>query len=138
MDVTDLHVGALTGEAAGAQGGKTPLVGQLSQRVGLVHELAQGAGAEELLDGGGDGTDVDEALGGDHVQVLDGHALPDDPLHPAEADAELVLQQLAHAAHAAVAKVVNVVPVSYTHLRSAAPGRPELFGRSFPRRLYLS
>src|SRR5699024_10216843 len=66
-------------------------------------------GAEELLDDGGDGPDVDEALGGDGVQVLDGHALPDDPLQPGEAHAELVLQQLAHAAQAAVAQVVDVV-----------------------------
>ena len=27
MDVADLHAGTLAGEAAGAQGGKTPLVG---------------------------------------------------------------------------------------------------------------
>ena len=111
VDVADLHAGAVAGQAAGAQGGQTPLVGQLRQGVGLIHELAQGAGAEELLDGGGDGADVDEALGGDHIQVLDGHALPDHPLHPGEADAELVLQQLAHAAQAAVAQVVDVIRV---------------------------
>ncbi|CAN3976511.1 5-deoxy-glucuronate isomerase, partial [Dysosmobacter welbionis] len=117
MDVADLHAGTLAGEAAGAQGGKTPLVGQLRQGVGLIHELAQGAGAEELLDGGSDGADVDEALGGDHIQVLDGHALPDYPLHPGKADAELVLQQLAHAAQAAVAQVVDVI------LHGDAPGQ---------------
>ena len=109
VDITDVEGGAVTGQTAGAQGGHTALVGQLGQGVGLVHELAQGGGAEELLDGGGDGPDVDEGLGGDDVQVLDGHALPDDPLHAAEADAELVLEQLAHAAQAAVAQVVDVV-----------------------------
>ena len=92
-------------------------MGQLRQGVGLVHELAQGAGAEELLDGGGDGPDVDEALGGDDVHVLDGHALPDDPLHAGKADAELVLQQLAHAAQAAVAQIVDFV------LHGDAPGQ---------------
>ncbi len=109
VDVADLHVGALTGKAAGAQRGKTALVGQLGQRVGLIHELAQGAGAEELLDGGGDRADVDEALGRDHVQVLNGHALPDHTLHAGKADAELVLQQFAHAAQAAVAQMVDIV-----------------------------
>ena len=84
-------------------------MGQLRQGVRLVHELAQGAGAEELLDGGGDRADIDEALGRDNVHVLDGHALPDDPLHTGKADAELVLKQLAHAAQAAVAQVVDVV-----------------------------
>ena len=109
VDVADLHVGALTAQTAGAQGGQTPLVGQLGQGVGLVHELAQGAGAEELLDGRGDRPDVDQALGRDDIQILDGHALTDDALHAAESDAELVLQQLAHAAQAAVAQVVDIV-----------------------------
>ena len=84
-------------------------MGQLRQGVGLVHELGQGAGAEELLDGGGDRPDVDQGLGGDNIQVLDGHPLPDHPLHAGEADAELILQQLAHAAQTAVAQVVDVV-----------------------------
>ncbi len=43
------------------------------------------------------------------VQILHGHALADDALHTGEADAELVLQQLAHAAQAAVAQMVDVV-----------------------------
>ena len=111
MHVTDLHVGTLTGQAAGAQSGQTPLVGQLRQGVGLIHELAQGAGAEELLDGRRNGPDVDEALGRDDIQILNGHALPDDTLHAAKADAELVLQQLAHAAQAAVAQMVDIILV---------------------------
>ena len=111
MHVTDLHVGTLTGQTAGSQSGQTPLVGQLRQGVGLIHELAQGAGAEELLDGGSDGPDVDEALGRDDIQILNGHALPDDTLHAAKADAELVLQQLAHAAQAAVAQMVDIILV---------------------------
>ena len=109
MDVADVEGGTVTGQAAGAQGGQTALVGQLSQRVGLIHELRQRAGAEELLDGGGDRPDVDEGLGGDHVQVLGGHTLPDDTLHAGEADAELVLNQLAHAAQTAVAQMVDVI-----------------------------
>ena len=109
VDVTDVEVGPLPGKAAGAQGGHAPLVGQLRQGVGLVHELAQGAGAEELLDGRGDGPDVDQALGGDNVQVLEGHPLPDHALHPGKADTELVLQQLAHTADAAVAQMIDVI-----------------------------
>ena len=42
-------------------------------------------------------------------EILNGHALADDALQAGEADAELVLQQLAHAAQAAVAEVVDVV-----------------------------
>ena len=109
VDVPDLHVGPLPGEAAGTQGGEAAFMRQLRQGVCLVHKLAQRAGAEELLDGGGDRTDIDQALRGDNVHVLNGHALPDDPLHAGKADAELILQQLAHTAQAAVPQVVDVV-----------------------------
>ena len=77
--------------------------------VGLVHELRQLRGAVELLDGGHDRADVDEALRGDVICILAGHALADNTLHAAHADAELVLHELAHGADAAVAKVVDVV-----------------------------
>ena len=41
--------------------------------------------------------------------LVNGHLLLDGALHAHEADAELVLEQLAHRAHAAVAEVVDVV-----------------------------
>ena len=41
--------------------------------------------------------------------LVDRHLLLDGPLHPDEADAELVLEELAHAADATVAEVVDVV-----------------------------
>ena len=107
--VAHVEAGALAAQAAGAQGGDAALVGQLGQGVGLVHELAQGGGTEELLDGRRHRADVHQTLWSHNVQVLEGHALADDPLHAGEADAELVLQQLAHGAHPAVAQVVDVV-----------------------------
>src|SRR5699024_4660736 len=109
VHIPDIEGGAVTTQAAGAQGGQAAPAGEIGQGGGPVHELAQGAGAEELLDGGGHRPDVDEGLRADDIQVLDGHPLPDDPLHAGKADAELVLQQLAHAAQAAVAQVVDVV-----------------------------
>ena len=109
VDVAHVEGGAVTAQTAGAQGGQAALVGQLRQGIGLVHELGQGGGAEELLNGGGDGPDVDEGLGRHNVQILNGHPFPDHPLHAGEADAELVLQQLAHAAQASVAQVVDIV-----------------------------
>ena len=117
VDVTNGggHVGApggaalVTSKAARAERGQTALVGEARQRVGLVHELRQLRGAKELLDGRDDGTVVDERLGRDVVRVLRGHVLADDALHAAHADAELVLDKLAHGADATVAKVVDVV-----------------------------
>ena len=82
---------------------------QARQRVVLVHELAELAGPEELLHRGHDRADVDERLGRDRFHVLGGHALAHDPLHPGQADADLVLDQLAHRTDAAVGEVVLVV-----------------------------
>ena len=109
VHVSHFHVRALAGKAAGAQSGQTALVRQLSERVRLVHELGQRARSEELLDRRGDGADVDEALRGDDVEILDRHALANDALHTGKTDAELILQQLAHAAQTAVAEVVDIV-----------------------------
>jgi hypothetical protein len=109
VDVTDLHAGAVTGETTRAERGQAALVGQTRERVVLVHELRQLAGAEELLDGGDDGPDVDQGLRRDGLDVLRGHALADDALHAGQAGADLVLDQLAHVAQTAVAEVVDVI-----------------------------
>ena len=84
-------------------------MGEARQRVDLVHELRQLRGAEELLDGRDDRADVHQRGGRDGLDVLGGHALAHHALHAAEADAHLVLDQLADAADAAVGEVVLVV-----------------------------
>ena len=109
VDVAHLEAGPLAGEAAGAEGRQAAPVGEARQRVDLVHELRQLAGAEELLDGGDHRPDVDERLGRDGLDVLGGHALADDPLHAGQADADLVLDQLADRPDAPVGEVVLVV-----------------------------
>ena len=86
-------------------------MGEPGERVGLVHELAELAGAEELLDRRDHGPDVDERLRRDRLDVLGGHALAHDTLHAGQPDAHLVLDELADRAHAAVAEVVDVVGV---------------------------
>ncbi len=109
VHVPDFEPGALPGQAARAHGREPALVGEAGQRVGLVHELRQLAGAEELLYGRHHGPDVDQRLGRDRLDVLGRHALPDDPLHTGQADPHLVLDQLAHRADAPVGEVVLVV-----------------------------
>ena len=84
-------------------------MGEARQRVDLVHELAELAGAEELLDRRHDRADVDQRLRRDGLDVLRRHALADDPLHAGQADADLVLDQLADGADAPVGEVVLVV-----------------------------
>ena len=107
--VSNLEGCTVTGQTAGTEGGHTALVRQLSQRVVLVHELRKRRGTEELLDGSSYRADVDQGLRRNNVEVLNGHALADNALHAGEADAELVLQQLAYAAQTAVAQMVDIV-----------------------------
>ena len=109
VDVADVEAGALAAQATGAQRRQAALAGQLGQRVGLVHELAELAAAEELLHRRHDGADVDEGVRRGLLGLLDRHALADDPLHAEQTDAERVLDQLADGADAAVAEVVDVV-----------------------------
>src|SRR5262245_5566129 len=112
MDVADLETGPLPGQTARAERGQPPLVGQACQRVGLVHELGQLGGAEELLDRRHHRTNVDQGLRCDRLDVLSGHPLADDALHPGKAGADLVLDELADGAQAAVAEVVDVVDLN--------------------------
>src|SRR5215204_6536637 len=109
VHVADLHAGPLTRQTARAQRRQAALVGQARERVGLVHELRQLAGAEELLDGGDDRPDVDQGLRRDRLDVLGRHPLADHALHAGEADPDLVLDQLTDGAQATVAEVVDVV-----------------------------
>ena len=109
MHVTDLEAGAVTGQTTGAERRQPALVGQTGQRVGLVHELRQLRGAEELLDRRDDGTDVDQGLRRDRLDVLGRHPLADDALHAGQAHADLVLDQLADRTQTTVAEVVDVV-----------------------------
>ncbi len=82
---------------------------QPGQRVGLVHELRELAGAEELLDRRHHRPDVDQGLRRDRLDVLGRHPLADDALHPGQAQANLVLDQLADGTQPPVAEVVDVV-----------------------------
>ena len=58
--VSNLEGCTVTGQTAGTEGGHTALVGQLSQRVVLIHELRKRRRTEELLNGCGYRTDVDQ------------------------------------------------------------------------------
>ncbi len=119
VHVANLEPGALAGQAARPQGRQPPLVGHLGKRVGLVHELGQLAAAEELLDRRHHRLGVDQVVRHRRGHFLvDGHLLLDRPFHAHQADAELVLQQLADAAHAPVAQVVDVVQLRRCRLRS--------------------
>ena len=112
VHVAHFEAGALAGQTARSKRRKTTLVGDLRQRVGLVHELRELRGAEELAHGGGRRLGVDQVLRHDRVDLDRGHALLDRALHAQQADAVLVLHQLADRTHAAVAEIVDVVDLA--------------------------
>ena len=112
MHVAHLEASALAGQAARSQSRKAPLMRYFRQRIRLVHELRQLRGAEELAHGGGGGLRVDEVLRHDRVDLDGGHALLDGTLHAEQANAILVLHQLAYRADAAVAEMVDIVDVA--------------------------
>ena len=109
VNVSNLEAGTLTGETTRTERRQTTTVGEPGERVGLVHELAQLACAEELLDRCGDRANVDQALRRDRIRILGSHPLADDPLQSGETHPNLVLNQLANRADAAIAEMIDVV-----------------------------
>ncbi len=109
VHVADLEARAVAGEAARSEGGEASLVGQLGQRIRLIHELAQLARPEERLDHRADGAGVHEVVRGDVLRVLQAHPLANDARHAGETDVELIGEELAHRTHPAVAEMVDVV-----------------------------
>ena len=112
MYVSDLESGTLSGKAAGAQRGKSSLMCQLCQRVGLVHELGQLGTSEEFLDRCCDRTDIHQALRCDFGDILCRHTLLDGTFHSGQTDTDLVLQQFADCTQSSVAQMVDVIGVA--------------------------
>ena len=110
MHVADFESGAFARQTAWSKSRETPLVRDLGQRIGLIHELRELAGAEELADRGHHRLGVHQVVrhGRRHF-LVHRHLFLDGALHAHQADAELVFEQLAHRAHAAVAQVIDVV-----------------------------
>ena len=112
VHVAHLEARALARQAARSKRREAPLVGDLRQRVGLVHELRELRGAEELAHRGGRRLGVDQVLRHDGVDLDRRHALLDRPLHAQQPDAVLVLHELADRAHPAIAEIVDVVDLA--------------------------
>ena len=109
VHITHVEAGALPRETTGTQGRQAPLVRELGQRVGLVHELRQLRSAEELAHRRHNRPDVDQPLRCGCFRVHQRHLLLDHALHAEQAHPDLVLHQFAHCPHAAVAQVIDVV-----------------------------
>jgi len=84
-------------------------VGQLSQRVRLIHELAELRTTEEFPHCRDHRPDVNQRKRRRLLSISDGHSLAHDALHAEEADPKLVLDQLANGLHPAIAKMINII-----------------------------
>ena len=112
MNIADLKSGSVTAQAAGAEGGQTPLVSELTKRIVLVHELRQLGRSEEFLNRGSDRFDIDQRLRGHCVRILGLHAFAHYPLHSGKADPELILKQLPNGTDPAVAEMIDIIIIS--------------------------
>ena len=110
VNVADFESGALARQTARPKSRQTPLVRDLRQRIGLIHELRQLDRSEELADRRHHRLGVDQVVrhGRRHF-LVHAHLFLDGAFHADQADAELVFQQLADRANAAVAEVIDVV-----------------------------
>ena len=84
-------------------------MGQLSQRVVLIHELGQLGTSEELLDCCCNRLDIDQGLGRNTFHVLCCHTLTYHTLHTGQTDTVLVLKQLADRTDTTVAQMVDII-----------------------------
>ncbi|EXI74155.1 MAG: hypothetical protein AW07_02293 [Candidatus Accumulibacter sp. SK-11] len=112
MHVTHLESGALARQTAGAKRRDATLVGDLGQRVGLVHELRQLARTEELAHGGADRLGVDQIMRHQVVRLGLRQALLDRTLDAHQAGAELVLRQFTDRTYPPVTEMVDVVDLA--------------------------
>jgi hypothetical protein len=134
-----LRTRPLTRQTTGTECRQTATVRETRQWVDLIHELRKLRRAEELFDRGDDGTDVDQRLRCDRLDVLGRHALTHDTLHARQTDAQLVLDQLAHRADATVGEVVLIVEavarLALGQLQHVGAGAQDLGRRQSPANL---
>src|SRR5690606_16073221 len=117
VHVAHLEARPFSGQAARAERRDAALVGDLRQRVGLVHELAELRAAEEFAHSGDRRLGVDQVVRHHGRDVDRAHPLLDRALHAQQPDAVLVLEQLADRADAAVTEVVDVVDLALAVLQ---------------------
>ena len=84
----------------------------LSQRVLLVHELAQSVRTEVRVDNAGNSLGVDQVGRREHLRVANVHSLTDSTCHTCQTYTELVVDLLTYGTNTTVRQVVDIV-----HLR---------------------
>src|SRR5690606_30563610 len=112
VNVTDFEARALAGETTRPERRNAALVRHFGERVGLVRELRELRRSEELAHRGDRGLGVYQVVRRHARHVDRTRALLRGARHAQQADAVLVLQQLAYRTHAAIVEVVDVVDLA--------------------------
>ena len=112
VHIAHLKASALAGQTARSKRRYAALVGDLGQRIGLVHELAQLRSTKELFECRRDGLGVDQVVRHQRLLLRLTQALFHGFLNARQTGAVLVLSQLTHATHAAVTQVVDVIDIA--------------------------
>src|SRR5215510_2692005 len=84
-------------------------MGQLRERIGLVHKLRQLATAEKFFYCRRYGLKADEVMRHHLIEVMDAHALPDGSFHADQADAKLIFQEFPYRSHTPVPQMIDIV-----------------------------
>src|SRR5438270_13481577 len=115
MDVADFKAGAVARESPWPESRETAFVGQLRQRINLIHELRKLTATEEIPNDRRERFGIDQFLRRHafHALIEKGHALLDEPLGAGQTDPALIGEQFAHSTDAAAAEVIEVVQAAF-------------------------
>src|SRR5258706_73325 len=115
MDIADFKAGAVARESPWPESREPAFVGQLRQRVNLIHELRKLTAAEEIPYDRRERFGIDQFLRGHafHALIEKGHALLDQALGAGQTDPALIGEQFAHGADTTAAEVIDVVQAAF-------------------------
>src|SRR5881394_1433702 len=109
MHVANFESSAITGETARPESRQAAFVGQLGERVDLIHELRELRTAEEVADDRRQRLRVDELLRRHRFQALieQRHALLHEALGASQTDTALIGEQFADGTNTAAAQMID-------------------------------
>ncbi len=109
MYVANLEPGALTCQTSRPKSRYTTLVGDLGQRIVLIHELRQLTGSKKLLDGRSDGFGIDHILRHQAFRIRHTKPLFNCAFNPYESHPESVFSHFSYRPDTPISEVINVV-----------------------------
>ena len=120
--ISNLESCTVTTQTTGTKSRHTALVGNLSQRVLLIHKLAQSVGTEIGVDDRRDRLRIDKVGRSEDFVVANVHTLTYGTSHTSQTDTKLVEQLLAYSTNTTVGQVVDII-----HLGIAVDEHDEVF-----------